>query len=264
MATRYSKAPISELILGVIFNNDILGRNYVIFELLTHFKTEFPIYQMHPPIFEEELADDQVFQNINPMASGLALHRLWTADKKLVLQLQHNFILLNWRRDDDQRVGSYPGFESIFSKFEEAFKVVQDTILKYNPSLDLSRLVKAYTLHYQDRIFYNDYIASFIDLEKILNLKVPRIPVSKGEPIPANNIFSKYTIEIPELKGYSFITVNTAKTKGTNQKILIVECRMKGKNDSLNYKAWFRNAHDLQISFFENIFSREILETWAQ
>ncbi len=95
MAITYQKAPISELICGVIFTNNILAHELILFELLFELKDEYPDINTQPPIFEEELQDYKVFTTVNTAATGFSLYRLSSDDKKFMIQIQQNLVLVN-------------------------------------------------------------------------------------------------------------------------------------------------------------------------
>lgn len=263
MAVTYQKAPISELICGVIFTNNILAHELILFELLFELKDEYPDINTQPPIFEEEIQDYKVFSTINTTATGFSLYRLSSADKKFMIQIQQNLVLVNWIRTDDQKVGSYPGFPTVYKRFKDIFSRIEQKLGKYIPDVDIYKHIKNFTLHYQDRVFYNNYINDLADLEKITNLKTPIITGADAKILPANNIFSKYTTPVKEINGYSIISINTGVSRSTNQQILIVECRLKGKFDG-KIDEWFNNAHSIQLAFFETFFKPNILDEWKQ
>jgi uncharacterized protein (TIGR04255 family) len=262
MAITYQKAPISELIFGVIFNNNLLAQEYILFELISELKKEYPTLYTQPPIFEEELQGYNVFQNINTASAGFSLYRLTSSDKRYLLQLQQNFILLNWIRNDDQKVGLYPGFTEVFEKFKKIFSIVESKFASATTEIDLYRNIKAFTLHYQDRVFYKAHISDLSAIEEIINFKIPSIKALDDSLDPANNIFSKFTIPVKSLNGYSIVSINTGISKPTNEQILIVECRLKGKYDGDRLEGWFKNAHETQVKFFENFFTTKILDSW--
>lgn len=262
MAITYQKAPISELIFGVIFNNNLLANDYILFELISELKKEYPILHTQPPIFEEELQGYNVFQNINIASSGFSLYRLSSSDKRYLIQLQQNFIILNWVRNDDQKVGLYPGFSEVYERFKKIFSIVESKFSSFNTEIDLYRNIKAFTLHYQDRVFYKAHIPDLSAIEEIINIKIPSIKSLDDSINPANNIFSKYTIPMNNLNGYSIVSINTGLSKPTNEQVLIVECRLKGKYDGNKLDDWFKSAHEIQVKFFENFFTTKILDSW--
>jgi len=255
----YKNAPISEFICGVIFQNNILSS--IIHRLITELKKDYKHYQVLPAIFEEELQGVKVFQNMNYDAAGFTLYRLYSQERRIIVQLQNNLLLVNWVRQDDEKVGSYPGFHNIFSTFQSIYDRVVEMINEVRPELDLHSHIKSFTLHYQDRVIWKEYVESFASIDEIVNLQIPSIRGENGEFNPVNNIASKYTLPIEEIGGYAIITVSTG-TDPRNKHLLVVECRMKGKSESKALNSWFEKAHNLQLNFFDDIFTERIRETW--
>jgi uncharacterized protein (TIGR04255 family) len=262
MSVKYQKAPISEVIFGVIFDTNLLARNSILFEIITELKKEYPILQTSPTIFEEDLQENKLFQNINPDTAGFSLYRLMDNDRKLIVQLQQNFLVLNWVRSDDHNVGSYLGFTHLFEEFKKLFKLIQTKFESYNPETDIFKHIKSFTLHYQDRVFFKEYIDDFSQISDLIAMQLPVFKLSDNYSVPPNNIFSKFTTPLPSINGYSIISINTGVTLPSNQQILVVECRMKGKFAENSLDKWFEEAHKTQIIFFENFFNQKRLEEW--
>ncbi len=263
----YKKAPISELICGVTFNSSFLISHSILFDLLStpSLKSEYGAFSMHSAIIEEELQDYKLFTNINIPASGSVLYRMTSSDQNYILQFQHNLVLLNWIRGDDQKVGLYPGFKAIYQKFKELFLLIEEKVKHYEPNLDIYRHVKSFTLYYQDRVFFNEYINDLSHIEDIVNLKTPIFPGQGDDKVPVNNIFSKYTVPVKEVNCYSIININTGTSPQVNQQVLIIECRINGKYEGgEKIDEWFKIAHDLQVKFFDTFFNPKLLDKWKE
>ena len=178
--------------------------------------------------------------------------------------LQHGYvgtehILLGILREDSMS-------QNLLNNMNVTLNDVKELIEEYEGKgdIDIYRNIKTFTLHYQDRVFFNDYISDLSKIEEIVKLKTPVIKVLDNSSVSPNNIFSKFTVPINEINGYSIITVNTGTSMPANQQILIVECRIKGKFDGGKIDEWFNKAHDLQVKFFEDFFNKKILESWKQ
>ena len=260
MSASYAKAPLSELICGVIFQNNFLIEKSILFEIIGELsKSEYPIIQTTPPIFEEEPVGGQLIMNMNYANTGFTLYRLISDDKKWMLQIQQNIILLNWMRPDDQVVGYYPGFEAVYEKFKKVLNLVKKKLVDSGSPIDFYKQVKTYTLTYQDRIFWQEHINDLSEINKILRISVPIIPGTDSAP---DNIFVRYTLPLKEINGYGVISINSAVIHQNNQ-LLILECRIKGKYEGEDKTdQWFAKANEIQVKSFEHSIQEDILLKW--
>lgn len=262
MAAKYSKAPISELIFGVIFNSNILSRDGIMFELIRELNSEYPILHTQPAIFEEDWIDNKISINMDYDKSGFSLYRLYTPNYDYMVQLQQNCILLNWVKKDEIAVGKYPGFTEVFERFN---KIIQGIFGKFSNSkelkdLDVLKQIKCLSLTYHDRVPLEPSGKEEDPLKRILNASFPKMNYNGVEHHPGT-IMSKFILPCPQLNGYDTLAINTT-TDSQNKRILVIENRIKGGLISNNINDWFKTAHDTQVSFFEDLFTKEILKTW--
>ena len=251
MSVKYKKAPISELICGVIFNAPLLSE--VIYKLIVALEPEYPRVQNLPPILEEEFQDGKMVINMNPLLVGNSVFRLFSKDESCLIQLQHNFILFNWRRLDEEDVGNYPGFDEIYNRFKKVYELAQSLVeIK-------SEHIKSFTLHYLDRIFWNDYINNLSEIDKVLSSPPLKLHSIENERTMINNISSRYIMQVSDLNGHTFVSLNTSETY-SRIPILSLECKIKGLLPEMDN--WFNLAHNLQLRFFENTFNPNILKSW--
>jgi uncharacterized protein (TIGR04255 family) len=111
---KYSKAPISEVIMGVIYKKGKIPVDFILKNAL--FSEEFPTIELVQPLFLEILNGFQVRQNFDPNSGPYRVHK-WSNDSKWLLQIQANMLFLNWIRLDTEPIGTYGGFSSVKNKF---------------------------------------------------------------------------------------------------------------------------------------------------
>lgn len=252
---KYSKAPISEVIIGVTFNTPIFQTENVIFELIAYFKEEFPSISVHAPLADEELKDFKLVNGIDSKITGPGLYRL--RNQNFMVQLQLNKFYFNWIRGDNEMVGEYPGFNRLLNKFNELTEVMSSFLRKRNSNLEIFNGIKYLELHYQDRFYWQDYIGNLSYLDQIINLS---IPVLNKENVP-NNIFSNYTIPVKIINGHCKISINTTGSISQRQ-LIVLENNMKGKVEKNDFNNWFKKSHELQIDFFEQFINKKLLASW--
>jgi len=254
----FTKAPVSEVICATVFNVAVLEERGVIHEILSTLSKEYPISDNVPAVPEEELMGFTLQNSMDYNKTGFVLYRFISEDQRWLVQFQQNYFSLHWIREDNEVVGEYPGFSEIYNRFETLFNLVQTKVHETSPHINFQSLIKSYTLHYQDRIYWRQY--TDVSPDELSNFKFPIFHTPSGEARP-NNVFSKYSVPCSEINGYSIININTG-TAPNQEQMFIVENKMKGKLHNADMQSWFRIAHELQVDFFQNFFTQEVLDSW--
>ncbi len=251
---KYSQAPISEVICGLTFSNNIFERNHAIYDIISYLKQEYPVLETVQPLADEFLEDYRLLTSISSQ-EGPFLQRLRKQDNKWLAQIQFNKLYYNWIRRDNQSVGEYPGFTYIFNEFK---KILEKTVSYTGVSVSgIHSQIKHYSLLYQDRVMWQDHIDDLAKIDKILKISIPSISYA------TNNLFSRYTLPLSEIDGYADLRINTAaSTIEQNRQMLIIQVEIKSKAERFEIDEWFNKAHELQIDFFEQIFQPNILSQW--
>jgi uncharacterized protein (TIGR04255 family) len=246
----YKHAPVSEVILGITFKQKVIDVEALL-DLHQLFKEDFSIIEFSNPLADVHLKGFKIVNEIEPDNTGPFRLRLRDSNSKWLLQIQLNKFYLNWIRKDTAEVGNYPGYEKIKKKFKEH-------LFEYLKRSDTpNREVDYYDLTYQDRLFWQDYIDSLGDINKIINLKPPKLETGEG----FNNVNSRYTYHVPALNGYGILKVDS-NTSVENKQVLKFEEILRGEEHFDNLGNWFNNAHQKQLTAFKNTFRKKILEKW--
>lgn len=215
---------------------------------------------MLAPLVDEELIGFQLNTTLNPQATGPFLHHLSTDDERWLIQLQQNKLYFNWIKKDDQPVGAYPGFSTVYKRFEDVYQQATAPTKKALSDISIDQLIKTYSLLYQDRLFWEAHIADLSQIGRILRINTPSVPGANKESYFPNNIAAKYTVPIKEIGGFANINITTHTSDG--RQMLILQCELKGKVENQDAKQWFQNSHEIQVKFFEQIFHQDILSQW--
>lgn len=248
---KYSKAPISEVIMGIVYNTPKIPVDFILKNAL--FCEDFPDIEIVPPLSIETLKDFKVIIDNN---SCPLLVRRWSSDKKWLFQIQANMIFLNWIRLDNEPVGTYGGFSSIKSRFQAILASLENiTKIDFHSNILLCELT------YYDRVKWQPLISDLSEIEKIMYIKTPPKFSEQGY----NNIFSRYTFHDSELNGFGFININTdTDILNNGEQVIKLESVLKGScSENNNFENWFEKAHTKQFNIFENIFTREMKEKWV-
>ncbi len=249
---KYTKAPVSEVILGITFVDPVFDINFL-FKIQQMVEADFPKVEITPPLTDEWLDEFHLVADFNPESTGAILIRLRSIDLKWLIQIQSNKIYFNWVRGDEEEVGNYVGYEAIKEKFEHILNQI-------NIEPFLSK-IKYFDITYHDRIILKDYISSINEVGSLINTSLPKINTVQG----FNSIFSKYTYQLPEFDGYGILSVNTDVAISGSQ-VLRLENAVRGTPKCLKIKndffAWFDSAHKYQNNYFEDLFTTELLKQW--
>jgi uncharacterized protein (TIGR04255 family) len=256
MAVKYSKAPISELTCGVFFKQNSLLNNAVIFKIIAKLSKDYPTINTHPTGAEEDVVNNTIQVSMDYARSGFATYRLQSPDFKWQVVITQNMLTFHWVRQDTEDVGNYPGFSEIYSKFYTIYQTLkelfEESIFSFNDS------VKCYYLGYLDRINFDDYKSKGMELSDIISL--PSFSFYKNQTkYTATNYMNKYSVSCDDINGSSIITISTPTFMPFGQ-IIMVDNKIKGIGSDI--KKWFKDAHDIQVAFFEKIFTEKILNSW--
>ena len=249
--TRYSHAPVSEVICGVTFAESELDIN-TLFNAQHTLSQEYPLIDIAAPIGDEALVGFVLASELEPTAVGPFRLRLRSSDLSWLCQIQFNKIYFNWIRQDDQPVGNYPGYTEIVGRFRKILDSLGALSLANN--LDL---VKYLDLTYHDRIEWQKYMDSISEADKILRFSPPQLMAQYS----FNNVFSRYTYDCPEIGGYGILGMNTDSAQNGIQLLKFESC-LRGKMQDITMDKWFDRANGIQYDQFTNIFKEETLKKW--
>jgi uncharacterized protein (TIGR04255 family) len=249
---KYTKAPVSEVILGITFSESVFDINFL-FKIQQILEADYPKIEIIPPLTDEWLEEFRLIALINQENTGAFLIRLRSTDLKWLIQIQNNKIYFNWIRCDDEKVGDYVGYSTIKKRFEYILSQI-------NIDLFVSK-IKYLDITYHDRLSLEENILSINNIENFINFSPPKINTPQG----FNSLSSKYTYQLPELGGYGILSINTDETL-TGLQVVRLENAIRGKPINVtitkDYFTWFDFAHIYQIKYFEELFTTDLLEKW--
>lgn len=248
---KYTKAPVSEVIIGITFAKSILDMD-AIFAAQNALANEYPNTEIRPPLADMSLVEFRLSTEVDPNATGPFLLRMRTADKKWLCQLQGNKLYINWIRPDEEKVGNYVGFTKVLNQF---LSVCRQVGIELDDNV--SSGVKYFEATYHDRIEWQQYIGSISDLSAIMNVAAPRIGITEE----LNNVFSRYTYHLPELKGHGVLSINT-ETSPQSIQLLKLESTIRGFLPDVSLSDWMHKANLMQVQCFENLFTKDTLDSW--
>ena len=246
---KYSKAPVSEVILGITYGVNKIPVDKL-FQISSMFSMEFPIVEICPPMILEELNGFRLQPMAVDIGAGPFLVRRRTSDAKWLLQIQSNKIYLNWIRKDDEPVGAYAGF----SKVKESFAAILE---KISGVVDVKMNHSLYELSYHDRVEWQGIISDISEINTIMNVASPPKFSAEGY----NNLFSRYTYPASDMGGYGLLGINTD-TSISQKQVIRFESNLRGIIPQKTFDEWMTLARQKQLLIFESCFSEKLRDLW--
>lgn len=256
MSIKYSKAPISEVSFGIVFDTHTLLLNSIIFELLIELRNSFPFISVRPASDLQEVIGGNLQNTADYNSSGFAMYQLINVEKQRQFFIQHNSFSFNWVRKDDQPIGNYPGFTQLYSEFKGIMNLLEKLFNKFN--IDYTTSLKNYFLNYSDRINVSAYGEKGVwGIINISNISFQ----ANNKIFHSNNIINTYTTKCDAING-DIVTTFNSPTIGPEQ-LLLISNNIDGiLNDKKDIDGWFSIARELQINFFDSIIKKEVLDDW--
>jgi flagellar biosynthesis regulator FlaF len=252
----YTKAPISELIIGINFNERVFNE-ILIHKFINNFILEYPRIEYLTPLPDESLESDKnllAFDN-NSAKSGIVLHRLRNESGSELIQIQGDKLYFNWIRTDDKNPeDQYKGF----SKNYNIFKKLLAYLIEHT-SEDILTQISYIDLTYHDRIIWTNYISDLSEIENLLNIKL-NINILNESKLNVCN--TRFISKLEEGKGFITLSINTDYLHNNQNKILGVECSIKEFDIKSDIDILFVKLRDNQYTIFKNIINGKILEKW--
>jgi len=248
MKGKYTRAPISEVIIGIGYNQPKMPVDDILKKALLC--DEFPVLEINPPLTIEILDGFKLMPILNQNGGPILIRRR-TSNKKWLVQIQANMIYVNWIRLDTEPVGQYVGFTAIKDKF---FSVL--SILEKNLRIPLQEDIAFCDLSYHDRFPWKTEISELSQLNQLMNVSTPPKFSDNGY----NNNFSRFTFHDFEIQGFGIININTT-TAIDGEQLIRVETNLRG-NPTNNLDDWLKQAHTKQFNIFEKLFKEDIKKKW--
>lgn len=251
---KYSKAPISEVIIGITWERALLQDKGQFFNIYNSILQEFPIIQYFQPLVNEDLVGYRLHPEFDIQKTGPNLCRFFSTDKNWLVQLQFNKLYLNWIRQSEDDV--YPGFEIVRDKFLKILDLVSND--------DTYTSVKSLELNYQNRFPWSNYMKDLSELHEFINYKPAEVFIGR-KAAQLNNAFSRYLFHESAINGFGSLSINTSTdVKDSITQLLFIDFTLRGKPEEGQFglKKWFELAHEFQYEQFTNFFKNNLKGKW--
>lgn len=252
----YNSPPISEVVCGISFE-PLVRQKIPHFGLFWNaIRDDFPKCEHAPPLADS----DEEFQQANE----IPLPRVWLINKSnnLLIQLQNNRFIYNWRRlkSDD----SYPRFKEIYASFKQFLELYEQFVIEN----DLGNIkIRGCELSYVNHIKKGE---GWDDSGQAGNIMKDISWVSERDFLPTPELFeTRLVFSLPNNYGSLTSFLRKAKLKRDHeQQIYILELSAKGLGDGSdisNIDPWFDVSHEWIVKGFTDLTQEKIQnELWGK
>ncbi|CAN0305133.1 unnamed protein product [Phaeothamnion confervicola] len=259
MKLKFKNPPINEVVLGVYFDREIVELKLehvgLFWSLL---RDRYPTVEQHPPVTPPLPFGSQF--NTESSAEYFPMPRFWlkAADDRMLVQIQRNAFLQNWRR----REGRYPHYDAVKACFDSNF---DEFVGFLSRELSVSPNVQLAELTYVNVIEACEYWQNPGDTAKVIpGFSLP-IAVEGAEPHKTD--FNQVTYQSVRDDLGIRITIRSGRRAQEPDTALIFELRalgLLGGASKADADEWFIEAHEVIGETFLRLTNPEIQQKYWQ
>ncbi len=260
MNVKYKNPPINELIIGAYFDQPLAPlRAEHIGLFWSEVRSEFPRIQQQPEL-ALPIVGTLSFQ-IGFTDEPYPMPRFWlvSEDETILLQIQKNAFLLNWRK----RNSECPHFENVklfFDKYLDIYSIFLKKELGVElPSLQIAELTYSNILESTE--YWRD-VGDTTRLIPAISIPDPGLPI---EGKPDFNYLTAYKLA-PDLS-LNVAVRSGRKASEAGKPVLVFELRALGALRAVSKRdadAWYGRAHDAIGRCFTSMTSPDIQQRYWQ
>jgi uncharacterized protein (TIGR04255 family) len=249
---KFKFPPINELVIGVYFNTPLLNLRAEHIGLFWHrIRDAFPRANQAGPI----VAQGEAFQAVLVPAPEeiYPLPRFWfsSADETMLVQLQRNAFLLNWRKRDQM----YPHYETVKREFDRVYGIFAEFVREI---VRQDFAIEAAELTYINLAEAGEYWSGVNDIARVIPTFRPVEIDIEGATLADASQSTAWTVA----KDISVTAkLQTGTMTADKRPALVFElsakCRL-GAATKAEADAWFERAHEVTGRAFRGMTSPEI------
>ena len=254
----FENPPIEEIVLSILFKSlDRLLATYL-GEIWQEFKRiGFVQAVERPPVppvvekFSNPVGNAELrVGNVPDIPRTLFIYK----DQTEIIQVQRDRFTFNWRKTETHSI--YPGFSTIFKKFEGFYRHFCQTIEK----LEIGTVAPLqYELTYIDQLFQGEGWNTLDELGRIYNM-FSNSEKSGSFWKGAEFVHLRASFPVQELHARLHLAISNRVKIPDQRQTLQTDFTMRGFPDSREYpmEMWFRSARDHIREKFGNMFTNDI------
>jgi uncharacterized protein (TIGR04255 family) len=251
MAVTFNKPPLEEVIVGAYFVQPIPLRSELVGLFWSEVRKELPVIQQQPEV-SPPFGLTQVPGFIGPgEIYPMPRFLLASEDESILLQIQKNAFLLNWRK----RNAEYPRFDTVKRKFDVYYAALVAFV-----SRELQAempLIQSTELTYSNVVDECPYWSRPQDTSNVIaGFSLPNVG-EEASRVDFNNV-TVYTLE-PDLT--LNVAIRTARRPNADAVVLAFDVRAIGALGAVSKPEadnWYERAHETVIRTFTAMTAQDI------
>jgi uncharacterized protein (TIGR04255 family) len=249
---KFKFPPINELVIGVYFNTPLLGLRAEHIGLFWHsIRDTFPIVSQTGPIVAQGAAVDAALLPAPEEVYPLPRFWLSSADETMLVQLQRNAFLLNWRKRDQM----YPHYETVKREFDRVYGIFAE-FARETVRQDFA--IEAAELTYINLVQAGEYWSGVNDIARVIPSFCPLESGVDGAKLTGTTQSTAWSVGADVSLTAKVQTVTMAADKSA---ALVFELSAKGRLGAATkaqVDAWFDRAHKVTGTAFRGMTSPDI------
>jgi uncharacterized protein (TIGR04255 family) len=249
---KFKFPPINELVIGVFFNTPLFGLRAEHIGLLWHMiRDTYPNASQTGPIVAQGEAAQAAFaaapNEVYP------LPRFWfsSADETMLVQLQRNALLLNWRKRDQ----TYPHYENVKPEFDRVYGIFAEFVRE---KVRQDFAIEATELSYVNVVEAGDYWSGVNDIARVIPSFHP-VEIVLADATLAEATHATVWTAAKDLSLTA--RVRTGTTTAGKRPALVFELSARGRLGAatkVDADAWFERAHEMTGKAFRGMTSADV------
>jgi uncharacterized protein (TIGR04255 family) len=249
---KFKNPPINELVIGVYFNTPLLGLRAEHIGLFWHgIRDAFPKVNQVGPIVSQGEASQAALATAPEEVYPLPRFWLSSADETMLVQLQRNAFLLNWRKRDQ----IYPHYDTVKREFDRVYGIFAE-FLRETVRQDFA--IEAAELTYINLALAGEYWTGVHDIARVIPSFRP-VEISVAGATLANTTQSTVWSVAKDISLTA--KVQTGTMTADKRPALVFELSAKGRLGAAakaEADAWFERAHEVTGKAFKGMTSPDI------
>jgi uncharacterized protein (TIGR04255 family) len=249
---KFKFPPINELVIGVYFNTPLLGLRAEHIGLFWHgIHDTYPNVSQAGPIMAQGEAAQAAFAPAPEEIYPLPRFWLSSADDTMLVQLQRNALLLNWRKRDQM----YPHYETVKREFDRVYGIFAEFVRE---KVRQDFAIEATELSYINLAQASDYWSGVNDIARVIPSFHP-IGIGLEEATLADTTQSTVWRIAKDMSLTAKLRTGT--TTADKRPALVFELSARGRLGAatkVEADAWFERAHEVTGRAFRGMTSQDI------
>jgi uncharacterized protein (TIGR04255 family) len=216
----------------------------------------FDDVQQHAPVSKINALPEAMLR----FGSDSELDRYWFIhnNKHSLIQIQKDRFWYNWRKTEENPKEDYPRYEEVIKRYRDYYAIISNTFSKFGQDVMKPEMLE---LTYINVIELED--DNLAEVDNVFN----NITLSNNIPNLSNakSLSTSTVYAVSKLSSNLYINTQTVrKATGGNKLAIRFELALRGQlEEDMDEMVWFDTAHEVIVSTFANLTSKEMHIKWG-